>query len=293
MKTIMRKSVRYLLLYTGAFVALIWALAPIYWIIVSSISTRTELLSKPYKHWIPTHPTLQNFIDVFTTGQKYRAGGTLPTSELLISGLRNSMVISVSVAVLVTIVALLAGYVFARMKFRLKDPVFFYIMLLMPLPIWVSLVSLYFMMTRLGLTDSNLGLILILGTMALPLAVLLMATFIRDLPYEIEEAAFIDGASRWQTLWLVIFPLVLPGASSAFLVSFLNTWNAYMIPMIFSNTEKSQTITVVLSLFIGQYEVAWEQMAAATVFVMIPPILLALFFQRYLVRGLSMGAVKG
>jgi multiple sugar transport system permease protein len=288
-----KKILRYVGLYAGSLLALIWALAPIYWIVVSSISTRTELLSKPYKHWIPEHATLQNFIDILTTGQKYRAGGTLPTSDLLLAGLRNSLVISISVAVLVTVIALLAGYIFARMNFRLKDTAFFYIMLLMPLPIWVSLVSLYFMMSRIGLNDTNLGLILILGTVALPLAVLLMTTFIRDLPHEIEEAAFIDGANRWQTIWQVIFPLVLPGSSSVFLVSFLNTWNAYMIPMIFSNTAKSQTITVVLSQFIGQYEVAWEQMAAATVLVMIPPILLALFFQRYLVRGLSMGAVKG
>ena len=288
-----KKTLRYLILYAGSLVALIWALAPIYWIIVSSISTRTELLLKPIKHWIPRMPTLQNFIDVLTTGQKYRAGGTLPTSKLLLSGLRNSLVVSISVAVLVTIIALLAGYVFARMKFRLRDSAFFYIMLLMPLPIWVSLVSLYFMMTKLGLHDSPLALVLILGTTALPLAVLLMTTFVRDLPYEIEEAAFIEGASRLQTLVIIVFPLILPGATSVFLVSFLTTWNSYIIPLIFSNTEKSQTITVVLTLFIGQYEVAWEQMAAATVLVMIPPILLALFFQRYLVRGLSMGAVKG
>jgi len=288
-----KKILRFAFLYLGSLFALLWALAPIYWIIVSSISTRQELLSKPYKHWIPQAPTLKNFLDILTTGQKYRAGGTLPTSELLLAGLRNSLEISITVAVLVTIISLLAGYVFARMKFKLKDTAFFYIMLLMPLPIWVSLVSLYFMMTRLKLNDSNLGLVLILGTISLPLAILLITTFIRDLPKEIEEAALIDGANRWQTLWKVVFPLVLPGSSSVFLVSLLNTWNAYMIPMIFSNTEKSQTITVVLSLFIGQYEVAWEQMAAATVLVILPPMLLALFFQRYLVRGLSMGAVKG
>lgn len=288
-----RKIVRYVGLYAGSLLVLIWALAPIYWIVVSSISTRTELLSKPYKHWIPQAPTLQNFIDILTTGQKYRAGGTLPTSELLLSGLRNSLIISITVAVLVSLIALLAGYIFARMRFRLKETIFNYIMLLMPLPIWVSLVSLYFMMSRIGLSDSILGLVFILSTIALPLAVLLMTTFVREVPQEIEEAALIDGANRWQTIWQVIFPLILPGTSSVFLVSFLNTWNAYMIPMIFSNTSQSQTITVVLSQFIGQYEVAWEQMAAATVLVMVPPILLALFFQRYLVRGLSMGAVKG
>ena len=288
-----RKIMRYIAIYLTMFIALLWALLPIYWIIVSSISTRAELYSRPYTHWIPSSPTLQNFIDVLSTGQQYRAGSYLPTAELLAAGLRNSAIVSLATALVVTFTATLAGYTFARLHFRGRDFAFFYIMLMIPLPIWVSLVSLYFVLAEAKLTDTNLGLILVLSTLFTPLAVWLMSTFIRDVPVEIEESAFIDGANRWQALMRIVFPLVLPGMSSVFLVTFLNSWNAFLIPLIFTNTTRSQSITVVLSLFVGQYEVAWEQMASATVLVMIPPILLALFFQRYLVRGLSMGAIKG
>lgn len=289
----LRKVFRLIFLYSMTAIALLWALLPIYWVIVSSISTRAELLSRPYKHWFPQSPTLQNFIDVITIGQQYRGGGSLPTSDLLVSGLRNTLIVGLVTAGLVTVMAVLAGYSFARLNFRGKKFLFFFIMLMMPLPIWVTIISLYYLVAQMGLNDTNLGIILVLSTLAIPLAVWLMSTFFRDVPREIEDAALIDGANRWQMLTQVAVPLAFPGISSVFLVTFLNTWNAFLIPLIFSNTAKSQSITVVLSLFVGQYEVAWEQMTAATILVMIPPILLALLFQRYLVRGLTLGAVKG
>lgn len=291
MKVRPRKATRYTI-YIAVFFILVWALFPIYWILVSSISTRAELYSRPYKHWVPNSPTLQNFAEVLSTGQKYRAGSYLPTSKLLTAGLRNSIFVAIFTAIVVTLSATMAGYVFARMKFKGKNTVFYSVMFLMPLPIWVSLISLYFLLAQAKLTDTNLGLVLVSSTFATPLAMWLMATFIRDIPVAIEEAALIDGASRWKVLTHVVFPLALPGLTSVFLITFLNTWNAFLIPLVLTNTPRSQTITVVLSLFVGQYEVAWEHMAAATVLGIIPPLLLAFLFQRYLIRGLSMGAIK-
>jgi multiple sugar transport system permease protein len=288
-----RKLLRLVGLYGASLIVLLWALGPIYWILVSSISTRPELYARPYKHWIPDAPTLQNFIDILTTGQKFRGGTTIPTSELLFSGLRNTLVVSLATALVVTLLATLAGHVFARFRFRGKTIAFFFIMLMMPLPIWISLITLYFLLANLHLLDTTLGIILVMVTLGLPLSIWLMTTFAREVPLELEEVALIDGATRRQILQHVVFPLARPGIISVFLVNFLTTWNAFLIPLIISNTAQSQTITVVLTLFIGQYEVAWEAMAAATVLVMIPPIALALLFQRYLVRGLSFGAVKG
>jgi multiple sugar transport system permease protein len=288
-----RKLLRLVGLYGASLIVLLWALGPIYWILVSSISTRPELYARPYKHWIPDAPTLQNFIDILTTGQKFRGGTAIPTSELLFSGLRNTLIVSLATALVVTLIATLAGHVFARFRFRGKTVVFFFIMLMMPLPIWISLITLYFLLASVHLLDTTLGIILVMVTISLPLSVWLMTTFAREVPLELEEVALIDGATRRQILWHVVFPLARPGIISVFLVNFLTTWNAFLIPLIISNTAQSQTITVVLTLFIGQYEVAWEAMAAATVLVMIPPIALALLFQRYLVRGLSFGAVKG
>ncbi len=280
------------LIYIGCVVVLFWVLAPIYWIVISSISTRTELYAKPYKVWFPSHPTLDHYVALFTSGAEYRAGGFSPTAGLMGSGMRNSLVISIATALVVTVFSTGAGYVFARMRFPGKQITFYFLMLLMPLPLWVALIALFFLMTQLQLLDTLPGLSLIFVVFLAPLSIWLMSTFIRDIPSEIEDAAFVDGCDRWQILARIVFPLARPGIIAVFLVALLSTWNNFLIPLIFSRTSNSQPLTVVLTLFIGQYEVAWEDMAAAAVLTMLPPFLMALFFQRYLVRGLTMGAVK-
>lgn len=278
--------------YLCVILLVVWALAPIYWVVVSSLSTRIELYAVPYKHWIPQQPTLQNYVDIFTTGPKYRAGGFLPSATLLYSGVRNSLIVAVTAAALLSLLASLAGYAFARLRFRGRAFLFFAMLLLVPLPIWVSLIALFQLMSNLGLVDSRVGLILLFVAYGSPLYVWLMQTYIRGTPPDIEEAALIDGASRLRALVAVVLPVALPGLVSVFLVAFLTVWNAFLLPLIFTNSETAQPLTVVLSLFIGQYEVAWEQMSAAAVVTMVPPIVMALFFQRYVIRGLSMGAVQ-
>jgi multiple sugar transport system permease protein len=283
---------RLIFIYLACLVVLFWALAPIYWVMVSSISTRTELYAKPYKIWFPSQPTLEHYVDLFTSGAKYRDGGFSPTAGLIGAGMRNSLIVSVTTAAFVTVIATGAGYIFARLRFRGKQVSFFFLMLMMPLPIWVSLIALFFLMTQLNLLDTPQGLILLFTVFHLPLSIWLMSTFIRDIPQEIEDAALVDGCNRWQLVGQIVIPLARPGMIAVFLVALLTTWNNFLIPLIFTRSSSSQPLTVVLTLFIGQYEVAWEDMAAAAVVTMLPPFLMALFFQRYLVRGLTMGAVK-
>ena len=279
-------------IYALCAIVLIWALAPIYWVAVSSISTRRELYARPYKIWFPSEPTLESYRTIFNEGAKFRDGGFSPTADLMSSGLRNSAIISVAAGGIVTLLATGAGYVFARVRFRGKNTIFLLIMLMLPLPIWVSLIALFFIMSRLELIDTLLGLILIFVTLLMPLSVWMMTTFVRDIPEEIQDAARVDGASRWRLLYSIILPLARPGMVAVFLVTMLSTWNNFLIPLIFSRSNDSQPLTIVLTLFIGQYEVAWEDMSAAAVVTMLPPFIMALFFQRYLVRGLTMGAVK-
>ena len=283
---------RLAMIYALCAIVLIWALAPIYWVAVSSISTRKELYAKPYKIWFPSQPTLESYRTIFTEGAKFRDGGFSPTADLMSAGLRNSIIISVASAGIVTLMATGAGYAFARMNFAGKNVIFLLIMLMLPLPIWVSLIALFFIMSRLELVDTLLGLVLIFVTLLLPLSVWMMTTFIRDIPGEIQDAARVDGADRWRLVFSIVLPLARPGMVAVFLVGMLTTWNNFLIPLIFTRTDDSQPLTIVLTLFIGQYEVAWEDMSAAAVVTMLPPFLMALFFQRYLVRGLTMGAVK-
>jgi multiple sugar transport system permease protein len=294
MSTIWRSRLRLVAIYGGVALLLFWALAPIYWLLVSSISTRMELYAAPNKVWFPASPTLEHFEGLLFTGSGgFRGADTGAIGPLLWAGLTNSVISSVGTAIIVTLLCTGAGYVFARMKFRGKQPAFYFIMLMMPLPIWVAIISLFFLMSQLGLIDTLPGLVLIFVAFSVPLATWLMATFVRDIPLDIEEAGLVDGATRWQILRQLVFPLARPGMVAVFLVVMLTTWNAFLIPLVFTRTADSQTMTVVLTLFIGQYEVAWEAMSAAAVLTMLPPLLLALFFQRYLVRGMTLGAVKG
>lgn len=288
-----RGWVRLLFLYLLCIIVLLWVLGPIYWVMVSSISTRSELYARPYKVWFPSEPSLEHYTTIFTSGAKFRDGGFSPTAGLMTSGLRNSVIISVASATLVTIISSGAGYVFAKIRFRGKQIIFFLIMLMLPLPIWVSLIALFFLMSQFALVDTLQGLVMIFVTLLLPLSVWMMTTFVRDIPSEIQDAALVDGAGRWTLLFRIIFPLARPGMVAVFLVAMLSTWNNFLIPLIFSRSADSQPLTVVLTLFIGQYEVAWEDMSAAAVITMLPPFLMALFFQRYLVSGLTMGATKG
>jgi multiple sugar transport system permease protein len=291
MKT--RGRLRLVGIYAAVGVLLFWALAPIYWVVVSSISNRLELYQAPNKVWFPSTPTFEHYEALFSGGTGFRGAETSGAAGLMWSGLTNSLVTSVSTAIIVTLLCTGAGYVFARMRFRGKQLSFYYVMLMMPLPIWVALIALFFLMSRLGLVDTLPGLVLIFVAFSIPLATWLMATFVRDIPIEIEDAGLTDGATRWQILRLLVIPLARPGMVAVFLVILLTTWNAFLIPLIFTRTADSQTMTVVLTLFIGQYEVAWEAMSAAAVLTMVPPLLIAVFFQRYLVRGMTLGAVKG
>lgn len=288
-----RKYLRLALIYLACAVVLFWALAPIYWVFISSISTRAELYATPYKVWFPAQPSFEHYINLFTTGAQFRDGGFSPTAGLMGSGLRNSAIISIVSAGIVTILSTGAGYVFARMQFVGKQASFFFLMLLMPLPIWVSIIALFFLMSQLGLIDTLISQILIFITLLSPLSVWMMTTFVREIPEEIMDAALVDGVGEWRMLYSIIMPLARPGMVAVFLVGLLTTWNNFLIPLIFSRTADSQPLTVVLTLFIGQYEVAWEAMSAAAVVTMLPPFIMALFFQQYLVRGLTMGAVEG
>ena len=290
--TFYRHLMKRVCIYLLCAIALLWAIGPIYWILVSSISTRMELYATPIKSWFPSEPTWEAYIRLFQGGGQYRGGNVSPTEGLMWSGLYNTLFVSVVSALFVTFLSTNAGYVFARMKFKGRGFIFFFLMLMMPLPLWVSIIALFFIISNAGLIDTLSGMILLFIVFLLPLGIWLMSTFIRDINPEIEEAAIVDGCNRWQVLRCIIYPLSKSGLAAVFLVSFLTVWNNFLLPLIFTRSPDSQMLTVVLSLFVGQYEVAWEDMAAAAVITMMPPFLIALFFQRFLIRGMTLGAVK-
>ena len=291
-KTDLVKNGQKIGLYIALALLLMWALGPLYWVFVSSISSRIELYIAPLKHWIPHRPTLQNYLDIFSPGPRYKATVSIPSTTVFLKAIRNSLILSLGSAGILSFLAFITGYAFARFQFRGKNILFIVVLAMMPLPIWISLITLYLMVSALNLTDSLPGMLLVFVAYGIPLYTWLMRTYMESVPVELEDAARVDGASRLRTMFQITLPIVKPGLTSVFLVAFLTTWGNFWVPLIFSSTPRSQPLTVVLSLFIGQFNVAWNALSTAVVLTIVPLLFIAFFFQRYLVRGLTMGAIK-
>ena len=159
--TFYRHLIKRVCIYLLCAIALLWAIGPIYWILVSSISTRMELYATPIKSWFPSEPTWEAYIRLFQGGGQYRGGNVSPTEGLMWSGLYNTLFVSVVSALFVTFLSTNAGYVFARMKFKGRGFIFFFLMLMMPLPLWVSIIALFFIISNAGLIDTLSGMILL------------------------------------------------------------------------------------------------------------------------------------
>lgn len=204
---------------------------------------------------------------------------------------RNSLVVCIMSTAVSTSIAILAGYAFARLRFRGKGSLFLIIILTMPIPVVVIAIPLIKMMTSLRLMDTYLGLTILYTSFILSLTVWMATSYIRTIPTEIEDAANIDGCSRWQAFFQVIVPLSLPVIGAIAIISFLSAWSQFFLPLIFAPGDAKQ-LTVVISEFVSKTAIKKDLMAAAGVLAMIPPIIIVIFFNRFIISGLTMGAVK-
>ncbi len=280
-----------LLLGIAALLILFWSVSPLLWIFISSISTRTELYSKP-PHWVPENPTMQAYKKVLVTGESFRGGDGIAAAELFRKGIFNSLVVSLVTTAMVMFFAPLLGYVFSRLKFRGSNFMFYIIIGIIALPAWPVLIGLFSEFSYLHLLDTKIGLILLSFTFRLPFETWFMRGYFESVPSEIEEAARIDGCTRLQTLGRVSLQMVMPGLIAVSIVSFLHTWNMFAGPLVLTYTLKSKPLTVAMTEFIGQYYVHWDLMSAATMLAIIPPVIMVIFFQKYIIQGLSAGAIK-
>lgn len=274
-----------------AAILILWSLLPIVWVLISSVSSRAELYSIP-PNWIPENPSLQAYRSVLFEGEGFRGGEGQAAAELIRAGLRNSLIISVSTTLLVMIVAPLLGYVFGRLQFPGRRLAFFFVLALIALPAWPVLIGLFPMMATLQLLDTRLGLVLLLFTYRIPFEMWFMTGYFRQVPREIEDAARVDGCTRLQALYRIVIFMVQPGIIAVSIISFLHSWNFFLVPLVMAYTLRSKPITVTITEFVGQFFVQWDLMSAATIIAIVPPLLMVLLFQRYIVRGLSAGAIK-
>ncbi|WP_119273313.1 carbohydrate ABC transporter permease [Taklimakanibacter deserti] len=266
-------------LYAAVAAYVAFALLPIYWTIKISVTPQDLLYSEGIRLW-PSRMTLANYASVLEATD-------FPRYFL------NSILVSVATAVIVTAVASFAGYALSRFRFRGKAMVSLVLLLTQTFPLVMVIPPIYRIMGQIGLTDSLYGLIIIYTAFNIAFATFLMQSFFDGVPKDLEEAAMIDGCTRLMALRRVILPLTLPGMGATVAFVFTAAWSELLFGLMLINSESQKTFSVGLLTFIGKFAVDWGQMMAASVLALIPVCLFFLFLQRYLVTGLTAGAVKG
>lgn len=281
----MPRSLRRILLYLTVAAIAIWTISPYLWLVISSLSYKIDLLTVPLR-WIPPRLTLENYISLFIM-----RGSESVSARLFFQSLRNSAIISLSVMVICLILGTLAAYALARLRFKGSNAMVLTMMATQLAPPIVLVVPMYVIMRRLDLIDKHIGLIIIDISIVLPLVIWLMRGYFASIPSELEDAARIDGCTHLGALVRVILPLAGPGLVSVMIFAFIAAWNEYLYAFIFTNVQ-AKTLPVLIGEFSTKLGLEYLRIAAAGVLASLPPVLLALGFQRFIIRGLTAGAIK-
>jgi trehalose/maltose transport system permease protein len=264
-------------------IILVYLIFPFYWAFRSSITPDNDLFKTPVQYF-PESPTLDHYRDVFENGQFMRA-------------LLNSAIVAGSVTILSLVIGAFASYALGRFKFRGRTPVLYIVLSMTMFPQIAILGSLYTMVNDLHLYNTLGALILTYLVFTLPFTVWVLTSFFQQMPRELEEAAYVDGATPLQTFYRVLLPLAAPGLVTTGLLAFIAAWNEFLYALSFTQTPENFTVTLAIFRFApatpGGFEIAWGQIMAATIIITIPLVVPTLIFQRRIVAGLTAGAVKG
>jgi trehalose/maltose transport system permease protein len=256
-----------------------YAVFPFYWAIVSSLKTGSSLFIVEF--W-PSNPTLENYASLFREQ---------PFGRNII----NSVIVAVAATGISLCLALTAAYALGRIKFRGRTAMLLIILSVSMFPQIAVLSGLFELIRAIGLYDSLAGLVLANLILTLPFVTWVLTTFMREMPRELEQAAIIDGADDWRILTRVFLPIMGPSLSAAGLLAFILAWNEFLFALTFTLSTEQRTVPVAIALISGAtaYELPWGKVMAACVIVTVPLIVLVLVLQRFIISGLTAGAVKG
>jgi multiple sugar transport system permease protein len=271
-KKIVKRAVRIILLI----IAFAFIVYPIFWLFSTSIKQEVDIFSSPPKIFI-FQPIIRNYIHVFTNTD-------IPQQGL------NSLVAALSNTALSLFIGTMAAYGISRFKVGGKRLLFWFLSLRMLPPIVVS-VPLFIIAAKLKLIDTRLVLPVLYLLLNVPFVVWMMKSFIDEIPEEMEESAQIDGCSYYGAIWRIVLPIITPGLVATGVLCFIFAWNEFLLAMIFTRAT-AMTLPVGISGFISVEQIFWGYITASASVAAIPPIILALIFQRYMVRGLTFGALK-
>lgn len=267
------------LIYSIIFIYIFITLVPLMWIFSTSLKSNDVAVSLPPKI-LPSDPTIENYVFVITEPR-------------LLHSLINSLLVSLGSTGLSVLISALGGYAFARFKFRGKDILLSIVLGLFMIPIIINIIPLYLMLSQVGLLNSIFTLMITFQILIIPLNIFLLKNYFETIPHELEEAALVDGCSRFGILRRIIIPLSTPGLAIASVLAFRFSWNEFLLPIVLSNRPDSLVFQVALYQFISIYRLEWGYLTAGINIALIPIVVLMLLFQKQLIQGLTAGSLKG
>ncbi|MDO9252016.1 carbohydrate ABC transporter permease [Hydrogenophaga sp.] len=292
------------LLFFGSLLFAIYVLAPIAWLVSSSFQSEAEITSVP-PHWIPEQPTLENFAAIFQSSEEVvtyenrkqgdtATGGFIPSTAVnLLPSMKNSFIVALAVVVLNLLVSVPAAYALAKIRFIGRTSSIYFMLSTRVIPDIALVVPFFLFVQKLGLMDNLWALIITYLAITVPFSIFILTGYFESLPDELDKAARVDGCSRLQTLVLVYLPLALPSLVAVVLFTFLTSWNEFLLALMFTQTPASQTMPIVVASFTSDFNISFSFINAAGVMAIVPPVIIAIMFERYIVSGLTAGAVKG
>jgi len=274
-----------LLIHSAAVIVALCCLAPIGYMALASITPQRTLITTPLK-WIPEHLDFSRYATIFS-GAADSVGGAFR------SALVNSSVVAVCTVAVAMIVGILGAYAFARLRFRFRRAVLLLFLGTYMLPQIALLIPLYLILNSLGLLNTVTGLVIVDCSLVIPFVLWILSNYFMTIPEDLEDAARIDGTSRLGALFYIVLPAARPGIFAALMFAFLLAWDEFMYALIFTSSDAAKTLPVAISEFAGRYTTDFGLVAAGGLVAAIPPLIIALIFQRYIVSGMSAGSIKG
>jgi multiple sugar transport system permease protein len=273
-----QKIVEEILVYVAVLIALGITLLPLVWLFLTSIRPLVEIATTRLVFW-PREITWDNYLATFA---RYN----------ILIYVKNSLIVCVGVVLANLVLGPPAAYALARFSFRGERPIFSLLILLRMIPLVAVMVPLFLIFSGLGLMNTYTSLILAHTAFKLPVTIWLLRAFILDIPQELDDSARVDGCSTLGVMLRITMPLIKPGLAATAVLAFLFTWNDLLVTLVLSSNINTEMVALGLTKFVLEYGVAWGPLTAAGVLIFIPTLLFVFVAERYLVRGLTMGAVK-
>jgi raffinose/stachyose/melibiose transport system permease protein len=256
----------------------VFMLVPILTAVMGGFKYRGQLMAHPFA-W-PSPFLVSNYTTILKMSSFWQM-------------LLNSMLVTIGTTLLTLGVASSAAFIFARMEFRGRDAIATFFMLGLLFPTTIAILPIYILIRRLGLVDSLWGIILPQVAFMLPIAILILRTFFVSIPRELEDAAYVDGASSFEFFTRILLPLAKPGLSAVAVLTIVQSWNNFFLPLIVLNSEKKYTLPLGVMQFSGQFSRDWAMILAFVTLAMVPAVVFYLFAERQIIAGLTAGAIKG